>query len=53
MASDNEKLEKVTFLNNKNIDLVYKKFTGKVIIHWKDGEPMEEEVISKKKIKLE
>lgn len=53
MTSDKDKLEKVTFLNNKNIDLVYRKFTGKVIIHWKDGEPMLEETISKKNINLE
>lgn len=49
----NEKLEKVEYLNNKNIDLVHRKFTGKVIIHWKDGEPMQEEVINSKKIKLD
>lgn len=53
MATLKEKLEKVEYVNNKNIDLVHKSFTGKKTIHWKDGEPMIEEENSQKKIRLE
>ena len=48
-----ENLEKVEYLNNENIDLVHKKWTGRKTVHWKEGEPMEEEDYTKKKIKLE
>lgn len=48
-----DKLEKVQYINNKNIDLVHKRFTGKRTIHWKDGEPMREEELRAKNIKLD
>jgi hypothetical protein len=53
MATVNEKIEKVEYINNKNIDLVHKRFTGSYMVHWKDGEPMVEEENRKKDIKLD
>jgi hypothetical protein len=53
MATFDEKLEKVQYLNNKNIDYVHKGYTGTITIHWLKGEPMEEEEKNKKKINLE
>ena len=48
-----EKLEKVEYLNNKNIKYVEIGFTGRITIHWKDGEPMSEEEFRTKHIRLE
>ena len=48
-----ERLEKVEYLNNKNLDLAHKGFTGHTTIHWRKGEPMVEEVNVKKDIVLE
>jgi len=53
MAALKDKLEKVEYINNKNIDLVHRNFTGKRTVHWKDGEPMEEEENRKSKIRLD
>lgn len=53
MATVNDKMEKVEYINNKNIDLVHKRFTGKRTIHWREGEPMIEEENRKKDIKLD
>ena len=53
MSSLTDKLEKVQYLNNKNIDLAHRGFTGSITIHWFHGEPMEEENLKKNKIKLE
>lgn len=53
MATVNEKLEKVQYINNKNIDLVHKRFTGKLTIHWQNGEPKKEEYYKFKHIDLE
>ncbi len=45
------RLEKVEFINNKNIDLAHKGFTGSVIVHWYQGEPQKIEVTTKKDLK--
>jgi hypothetical protein len=48
-----EKLEKIEYLNNKNIKYVETKFTGQIVVHWKEGEPMIEEEHKKRQINLE
>ena len=53
MVSTKVKLEKVQYVNNKNLDLVHKRFTGKLTIHWKEGEPMKEELYDFRHINLE
>lgn len=53
MPTIEENLEKVQYLNNKNLDKAHRKWTGQMIIHWKDGEPMIEEELTKKPIKLD
>ena len=50
--TEDEKLEKVLYLNGRDISRVHKKFTGKVLIHWKDGDPRVEEETPIKEIKL-
>ncbi len=53
MDSLSDKLEKVQYLNNNNIDRTHKGFTGQVLIHWYKGEPQKEEITRKKNIDLE
>ena len=53
MASIDERLEKVQYLNNINIGLAERRWTGSRTIHWKNGEPMLEEENKKKQINLE
>ena len=53
MATTDEKLEKVEYLNNINLNLVRRGFTGKRTIHWYKGEPKIEEENNKKDIILE
>jgi hypothetical protein len=53
MATDEEKLEKIQYLNNSNLSRFEKKFTGSHTTHWKEGEPLKEEENRKKNINLE
>jgi hypothetical protein len=53
MATNEEKLEKVLYLNNKDIGRVNRRFTGKVVVNWFKGEPMDEAEEVKGKIKLD
>lgn len=52
MVNITNKLEKVEYINNKNLEMIHKRFTGKHTIHWLQGEPMTEEVNQKTDIKL-
>jgi len=46
-------LKKIQVLHNKNISRVRQKFTGKVLVHWKEGEPMKEEETNFSEIKTD
>lgn len=43
MATQTEKLEKVLYLNGQDIRRVEENFSGQSVVHWVNGEPMEEE----------
>lgn len=43
------KMEKVQELAHQNIERVKRKFTGKIILHWYEGELKEIEKITKRK----
>ena len=53
MATNDEKREKVLYLNNRDADRVSRRFTGKVTVNWFQGEPMDESEEVKGKIKLD
>lgn len=53
MSTHKDRLEKIEYLNNRNLEMVRKEYTGQIIVHWRDGEPMEIEVHQKKKIDLQ
>jgi len=48
-----KKLVKVQYINNKNIDKAHRCFTGSITVHWSNGEPMKEEEVQKREIKIE
>ncbi|HUX59524.1 MAG TPA: hypothetical protein VMV77_21300 [Bacteroidales bacterium] len=53
MPTIEQKLEKVEYINNKNLNFCHRGFTGSITIHWKEGEIMKEEKHESKNVILE
>ena len=44
-------LERVQIINLHNAERAKQRFTGKVTVDWKEGEPINEEVVVKKPVR--
>ena len=45
------KMDKLLVIQERNVQRVKRNFTGKIILHWKDGELKKEEVNFSREIK--